>query len=230
MICSAGVSPALGFRRHSELAGDEAKNLSSRGAARNHVCPAILFLAAACVFALAPSLRAQETVVNLDPAATKIDFTLGATMHTVHGTFKLKSGEIRFDPVTGKTSGAVIVDATSGNTGNSDRDKKMHAEVLESARFPEITFTPSHVKGSIAPQGTSQLEVAGVVRLHGQDHDVTLAISVELAANGQLRASTTLAVPYIKWGLKNPSNFFLHVSDTVNLDVHATGQIASTVH
>jgi len=79
----------------------------------------VVFFAAVCTLALAPALRAQEAVVTLDPAATKIDFTLGATLHTVHGTFKLKSGEIRFDPATGKASGAVIVDATSGYTDNS---------------------------------------------------------------------------------------------------------------
>ncbi|MGD0957682.1 MAG: YceI family protein [Candidatus Acidiferrales bacterium] len=228
VTCSAGVSPALGFRLHSEPAGGEAKNLSSPGATRNHVCPTILFLAAACVFALAPSLCAQEISVTLDPAATKIGFTLSATLHMVHGTFKLKSGQIHLDPATGKVSGSVIVDAASANTDNSSRDRKMHAEVLESAKFPEITFTPSHVKGSIAQQGTSQLEVAGVLRLRGQDHSLTLAIAIDRSANGQFHASTKFPVPYVKWGLTNPSNFLLHVSDTVNLDVDAVGQIVST--
>ncbi|MGA3293372.1 MAG: YceI family protein [Candidatus Acidiferrales bacterium] len=190
----------------------------------------VVFFAAVCTLALAPALRAQEAVVTLDPAATKIDFTLGATLHTVHGTFKLKSGEIRFDPATGKASGAVIVDATSGYTDNSSRDKKMHAEILESAKFPEILFMPNHVSGPLGDllfgKGTAQLQVAGVIRLHGQDHDVTLAISVEPATNGQLHAAARFAVPYIQWGLKNPSTFVLRVSDTVNLDIDAAARIA----
>ena len=70
------------------------------------------------------------------------------------------------------------------------------------------------------------MDVTGVIRLHGQDHDITLMISVEPAANGELQASTKFAVPYIKWGLKNPSNFFLHVSDTVDVEVHATARLA----
>lgn len=147
-------------------------------------------------------------------------------MHTVHGTFKLKSGEMRFDPSTGKASGAVVLDATTAETGNASRDGKMHREILESAKFPEIVFTPTQVKGSIAPQGISEVDVTGVIRLHGQDHDITLMISVEPAANGELQASTKFAVPYIKWGLKNPSNFFLHVSDTVDVEVHATARLA----
>jgi polyisoprenoid-binding protein YceI len=185
-----------------------------------------LFAALACAIAVAPSLRAQERVVTLDPAATKIEFTLGATMHTVHGKLKLKSGEIHFDLATGKASGSIVVDATSGDTSNSGRDSKMHKEILESAKFSEIVFTPSRVSGSIAEKG-SQVEISGVMRLHGQNHEMTLTMSVEPAANGQLEATTKFAVPYIKWGLKNPSNFFLHVSDTVNVEVHATGHIAT---
>lgn len=181
----------------------------------------LLFLAAA------PPLRAQEISVTLDPSATKIDFTLGATLHTVHGTFKLKDGQLRFDPATGKVSGSVILDATSANTDNSSRDKKMHAEVLESAKFPEIVFAPADVKGTILPQGVSEVEISGFVRLHGQDHSLTLAIAVDRSANGQFHASTKFPVPYVNWGLKDPSTFLLHVSDTVDLVVDAAGQIVS---
>ena len=165
--------------------------------------------------------------VNLDPAATKIDFTLAATMHTVHGTFKLKSGHILFDPKTGKASGAVIVDATNANTDNTSRDKKMHAEILESAKFPELLFTPTQEKGAISPQGASQVEVSGIFRLHGQDHPMTLTISVTAGASGQLQASTKFTVPYVEWGLKNPSTFILRVSNTVDVDVQASGQISA---
>lgn len=190
-------------------------------------------IAANCAFAFAPTLRAQETVVTFDPAQTRVDFTLDATLHTVHGTFKLKSGEIRFDASTGKASGAVIVDAASGETGNGGRDRKMHREILESAKFPEIAFMPSQVKGTLdlknfsqnGPQGTTQVEVSGTFRLHGQDHQMTLVVSIQPAAGGQLRASTKFSVPYIQWGLKNPSTFILRVSETVELDIHATARI-----
>ena len=84
---------------------------------------------------------AQQVTVQLDPAATQVEFTLGSTMHTVHGNFRLTSGAITFDPATGKASGILVVDAASGESGNHSRDRKMTKEILEAGKFPELTFT-----------------------------------------------------------------------------------------
>lgn len=186
-----------------------------------------LLLVTTAVLLLGAPLGAQQTVVNLDPSQTHIEITLGSTLHTVHGTFRLRSGQICFDPASGKASGSLIVDAASGNTDNSGRDKKMHREVLESAKYPEIVFAPTRVKGSVAPQGSSQVEVSGVFRLHGQDHEMTIPLTVQRAAGGQLQVSARFAVPYVKWGLKNPSTFFLRASVTVDVEIRATGQLTS---
>src|SRR6266849_476041 len=126
--------------------------------------PAIVVLLLSCA-AAAASMHA-ETVV-FDPARTTVDFTLGDVLHTVHGTFRLKSGVIHFDPGTGKASGSVVVDATSGDSGSSARDRRMHKNILESDRYPEIVFTPDAVNGKISAQGTAKIQVHGVFRIHG---------------------------------------------------------------
>lgn len=173
---------------------------------------------------LAPPVRSQDSAVQLGPGQAKIEFSLGSTLHTVHGTFTLKNSTIQFDPAGGKISGAVIVDATSGASGNNGRDSRMHREILESIKFPEIIFLPTQIKGSVAANGISRVEVSGKFRLHGQEHDVTLP--VEVVADGpKLLIAIHFTIPYVEWGLKNPSNFFLHASDTVVIDVHATAQI-----
>jgi polyisoprenoid-binding protein YceI len=175
---------------------------------------------------LAPASRAQESVVQFDPAQTKIEFTISDPLHTVHGTFALKSSTIRFDPSTGKISGAIVVDATSGDSGNGSRDKKMHRDVLESAKFPEIVFTPKQITGTVTAEGASKVGVEGQFRLHGKEHDVTLPIDVQ-ADGRNLKITTHIDIPYVQWGLKNPSNFLLHVGDKVAIDIQATGSLQS---
>jgi polyisoprenoid-binding protein YceI len=178
---------------------------------------------AAFLLSVVASLSAQQIQVTLDPAQTRIDWTLSATMHTVHGTFKLSSGIITFDPASGNASGEIIVSAASGESGNTARDSKMHKEVLESNRYPEITFVPRHVLGKLAEQGSSNLQVQGVFHIHGADHDMTLPITVTRTGSA-VKATSSFKVPYQDWGMKNPSNMLLHVDGHVELSVNATGQ------
>ncbi len=202
----------------------------------NHLCRRLAVLSVACVAAwaalmLAPASLAQDSSLQVEPAQTKIQFSLGSSLHTVHGTFALKSSSLRFDPASGKISGSIVVDATSGESGNSGRDSRMHREILESAKFPEIVFTPVQIMGTVAASGPSKVDVSGTFRLHGKDHDVTFP--VEVTADGQtLQIAIHYVIPYVEWGLKNPSNFFLRASDKVEIEILATGRIetASAAH
>jgi polyisoprenoid-binding protein YceI len=187
---------------------------------------AAYFAACFCLLTMRGLCAAQQMQVTLDPAQSKIEWTLGATMHTVHGTFKLKSGAVKFDPRSGEASGEIVVDATSGESGNHDRDADMHNKVLESARYAEIIFVPRRVAGSLAEQGKSNLQVQGVFKIHGAEHEFTLPMTVE--KNGDaITASSSFVAPYQDWGMKNPSKTFLHVDSKVNVSVTAVGRFAS---
>jgi polyisoprenoid-binding protein YceI len=181
---------------------------------------AVLFLLS-CLAA-----SAQQTQITLDPAQTQIDWTLGDVLHTVHGTFRLKSGSIVFDAKTGDASGQIVVDATSGESGNHTRDGKMHKEILESGRYPEIVFSPKHVTGNVPAQGSLTLEVRGVLRIHGGDHDLTLSFPVQ-ADGARATATTKFEVPYEAWGMKNPSTLFLKVENKVEIDISTIGMVAT---
>jgi polyisoprenoid-binding protein YceI len=135
------------------------------------------------------------------------------------------SSAVRFDPTSRKIGGSIIVNATGGESGNGGRDRKMHREILESGKYPEIIFTPSQVKGTLDPKGPSKLEVSGQFSLHGQDHDVTVPIEIQPSGR-QLQMATHITIPYINWGLKNPSTFILRASEKVEIDIHAAGQRA----
>jgi polyisoprenoid-binding protein YceI len=170
----------------------------------------------------ATSLLAQEHVFRLDPAKSTVDFTLADVLHTVHGTFQLKSGVIRFDPATGTASGEFVVDAATGNSGSNARDKKMKRDILETDKFPEIVFTLQKLTGALPTNGASQMQMEGIMTLHGKPHPMTFVVPVQVDRTSA-SALIHFDVPYVAWGLKNPSTLFLRVSDKVNIDVHAVG-------
>lgn len=176
--------------------------------------------------AVAGAVSAQELVLQCDPAQTRADFTLGDALHTVKGSFALKQGGIRFDPSSGKIGGEIVFDATSGHSGNQGRDRKMHKDVLESARFPEIGFRPDRVDGAVVANGTSSVQVHGMFRIHGVEHEITVPAEVILSADHWM-VTTHFAVPYAKWGMKNPSVLFLRVGDSVDVAFHAAGGVAA---
>jgi polyisoprenoid-binding protein YceI len=175
--------------------------------------------------AFAPPAFGENRIFIADPNQSRVEFTLADILHTVHGTFHLKSGELRFDPTTGVAGGQLTVDADSGDSGSKARDRRMKKEILETQDYPEIIFTARQVKGSIASQGKSQVELDGIMILHGQSH--AMEITVPITVNGGIvSADIPFEVPYVKWGLKNPSTLFLRVSEKVEINVHVVGKFA----
>jgi polyisoprenoid-binding protein YceI len=170
--------------------------------------------------------HAQQKNFELDPAQSKVDFTLDSTLHTVHGDFHLKRGSIQFDDATGHAGGEIVVDSASGQSGSDSRDKRMRKEFLESPKYSDIVFTPQHIKGTVAADGKSQVDVEGLLTMHGQSKPMTLSLQVQLQG-GAGSADGTFTVRYQEWGLRNPSTFILRVSDKVGIHVHATGRLAS---
>jgi len=177
---------------------------------------------------LLPALlaQAQQKTFTLDPAQTKVNFTVDSTLHTVHGDFRLKRGTIQFDNATGQAGGEIVVDSSTGESGSDGRDKRMHKDILESPKYSDIVFTPQHIKGTVAAEGKSQIEVEGTLTMHGKSKPATMPLEVQLQG-GAGTADGSFTVKYQEWGMKNPSTFILRVSDKVEIHVHAAGRMAS---
>lgn len=177
------------------------------------------------VLELTAAARAQAPAtpiaITLDPATTSIRWTLNTTLHMVEGTFKLKNGAFKIDPTTGRVDGEIVVDAASGESGDSSRDKRMHSAILESAQYPTITFRPTHIDGKIDLAAAGSVAVDGILNLHGRDHPMTITVDLHPQGDG-VAMTTHFTVPFVAWGLKDPSSFVFRTDKQVTLDVEAT--------
>jgi len=172
----------------------------------------------------AVTASAQRITLQCDPGQTTAKFVLGDVLHTVRGAFKVKRCDIHFDSSSGKLDGEMVFDATSGQSGNDGRDRKMHKEVLESARYPEIVFRPDRVSGTVGSAGVSSVQVHGMFGIHGAEHEITVPVEAKLEVD-HWSASAHFPVPYAKWGMKNPSVLFLRVGDSVDIDFQGAGAV-----
>src|SRR5260370_38034501 len=83
---------------------------------------------------------ASEIVLRLDPTLSKVHWTLGSSLHTVHGSFAFKKGILQLDTSTGKAGGGINMGAASGNSANDSRHKKNPKTDLQTAPYAQIIF------------------------------------------------------------------------------------------
>jgi polyisoprenoid-binding protein YceI len=168
------------------------------------------------------SAQRQTFTVNLD--ASQVNFALAGNGHHVNGTFHVQSGAIDFDRKAQTISGSIVVAAGSGDSGEKSRDKKMNNDVLDVAHYSEVTFVPKSYQGMIASSGDSTIQVSGVFTLHGTPHDITVPLQIYIDGS-TLTAKTHFTVPYVKWGLKDPSVFILKVAKEADIDLTLNGRV-----
>lgn len=175
----------------------------------------------------ATTTAAPSLSLSLDPAQSKVHWTLPGSLHTVHGTFAVTRGALTFDPGSGKAGGEIVVNARSGASGNESRDSRMHKEILETAKYPEVIFRPAQVEGKVAASGPCDVKVRGTLSVHGADHEVTATVHAELTA-ATWKGTAKFDVPYVAWGIKNPSNFLLKADKVVGIEVEMAGPLQSS--
>jgi polyisoprenoid-binding protein YceI len=182
---------------------------------------AILALAAI----LAPAALAQHQTFAVNPDASEVKITLKTTHEVVNGTFHIQSGSIEFNPGNPQMSGSVVVLADSGTTGNGSRDKKMNKDILKVGQYTTVSFAPKTYTGTIAPSGDSTVQVTGIFTLLGTPHEITIPMLVHLEGT-TATAKAHFVVPYVQWGLKNPSFLIWKADNDVAIDLFLTGRLS----
>jgi polyisoprenoid-binding protein YceI len=183
------------------------------------------FAVLALAVILAPATLAQHQTFDVNPDVSEVKMTLKTTHELVNGTFHVQSGSIEFDRSTPKMSGSVVVLAGSGKTGNDSRDKKMNKEILKVEQHATVSFEPKSYAGAIAPSGDSTIQVNGIFTLLGTSHEITVPMLVHLDGTSAT-AKTHFVVPYVQWGLKNPSFLIWKADNDVAIDLYLTGRLS----
>lgn len=186
-------------------------------------CSLIIVIAVMAVLQ-AQTAMAEERILRLDPETTEIAFTVGTTSRRIEGAFQLQEGEIRFDPESGLVSGRVVADATSGASGREHLDRNMHVKVLESDHYPEIVFLPERFDGNVPTEGRGTIVLHGALQIHGEQHQITIQVEIDVD-DDQLSMTGHFRIPYIEWGLKDPSIFVHRVEKHVDITVKIFGSV-----
>jgi hypothetical protein len=184
------------------------------------------FVVLALAVVLAPAVFAQHQTFAVNPDASEVKMKLNTTHEVVDGTFHVQSGSIDFDRTASHISGIVIVAAGSGKTGNDSRDKKMNKDILKVDQFATVSFAPKTYNGMIAALGDSTIQVSGVFTLLGTAHDLTIPMQIHIDRT-KATAKAQFVVPYVQWGLKNPSFLIWKAENDVTIDLNLVGQISN---
>jgi polyisoprenoid-binding protein YceI len=183
-----------------------------------------IVLTSDCLAGFASFAQSRIGVLELDPSRTLVEFRLGGSLHTTHGKFRLERGIIKGNAVTGKAEGAIVVDAASGDSGDSLRDNRMKDGVLEAQGYPEITFSPRRIDSDFDSGGGFQAKLEGLLKLHGADHEIIIDAHGSLI-DENLVATAHFSIPYVEWGLRDPSLLFLTVAKQVDIDIATAGRV-----
>ena len=182
-------------------------------------------MALALALLAAPAAAGEMVVFQLDPEHSSVGFVLDATLHTVDGDLGPVSGRIAFDPGSNLATGEVVIDLTKAKTGIERRDRKMREQTLETDRYPEAVYRIHGIDlPTVLQQGRNEIQLHGDLDFHGATREVAVP-AVAVLDGGHVSATAWIEIPYVDWGLDDPSFFVLRVGKTVRVEMKIEGRL-----
>jgi polyisoprenoid-binding protein YceI len=155
----------------------------------------------------------QPGTYALDPDLTTIRADVKAMfgLLTVHGTFRLKDGQVTIadDPAASRVR--VVIDAGSFASGNQTRDADVvSAGLLDAKAYPEISFD-----GSGARQDGPGWLVSGSVTAHGTTVPAELRVTQTGAEDGLVRFRAAARLDRTSFGVTKKKGMVGRMADVV---------------
>ena len=158
---------------------------------------------------------------TLDPERTTIRADVKAMfgLLTVHGTFRLRAGQVSIAADPGASSVQASIEAGSFASGNTTRDADVvSASLLDAKAYPEITFT-----GQGARREGDGWVVPGSVTAHGTAVPAEVRVSDARLESGAARFRATARLDRTSFGVTKKKGM---VGRTVDLVIDAVAQPA----
>jgi len=122
---------------------------------------------------LAPLSKAADYVIDTKDAHASINFKIKHLGYSwLTGRFDKFDGQFSYDPSNVSASKIEVnIDTSSVSSNHAERDKHLKTgDFLEVDKFATAKF----VSSSIADKGNNQLEVKGILTLHGISKEITI--------------------------------------------------------
>ena len=101
----------------------------------------------------------------------------------------------------------------------------MDKDILQVAQYGTISFVPKTCSGSIPTAGDATIQVSGTFTLLGKPHEITIPVALHIDGSSAT-ARAHFVVPYVQWGLKNPSFLIWKAENDVAVDLDLVGAIS----
>jgi polyisoprenoid-binding protein YceI len=169
-----------------------------------------------------PDVSAAQTPApgsyRLDPERCTIRADVKAMfgVATVHGTFRLLTGEITVGDEPAGSSVQASIATDSYASGNAARDKDVtSANLLDAKAYPQISFDGSQVR----PDGAEWV-VSGTMTAHGTGVPAELRVHSAVMEDGAARFRVTGQLDRISFGVVKKKGM---VGRAVDLSIDAVG-------
>lgn len=176
----------------------------------------LVFPGSALLLIASTTVAQERPTYSIDGTQSKVEINVskeGAFKafghdHVVAG--KELSGQVRFDPQQIEQSSVRLRIPTKAITvvdpGESEKDRKQvqatmaGEEVLDVAKFPEITFTSTGISAARKTSEGWELTLAGKLSLHGVEKSVSFPLRVHSEAT-ELRGEGELSILQTDYGI-----------------------------
>ena len=180
---------------------------------------------AALVVCSGPVALSTEFEIQSGAKENSVVFASHAPMESFEGSTRDISGRISVDPAAldAPVAAEIVVQLAGLKTGKKLRDKHMHENHLETAKYPEVRFTAAELVGASARELTVgrsvNFRIRGTFDLHGVQRTIEAPVEATLVDADHLHVVARFPVLISDYEIERPKFLFMKLSEEQKITV-----------